>query len=609
MSDFDKSRFNFEELFDAPEGVPLPDDGENDDRTDSALKSRTESFAAADNLNWLDGQLDNAEGENSRFNPRVDIAASPSSPRRTPEPLEEGEGSIRDKAVSVLSDMGGGIQESYKQIPGGVLDAVNSILKLTETISPPELGGVQFFNFDGEWDFELLNAEELARRREQGEGFQLPTTPDPKTTTGGLTRAISQFLVPYAKASKVLKVRQATTTTGTVGRAMAAGAVADFLAFEGQEERLSNLVQEHLPEEAQNIVTDYLAADEDDSELEGRMKNAIEGLALGVVGEAFFQGIRTFKHWRRLRRDANSKELEAEAIRTAEAEQVLRDAGQLNRLGDTREGAALTQRINRKAKAAVAETETGVPDQVTAKALKPKGFVHTDAVGSGQYTATKINPDGTFSEKAFSNKNEAMAWAGTSKLSLPGTVQEAKVEATIGGLINEAPAGGAAKKDSLTTANEPIPPSQAMAKEASVVGTLTRSFPGIHMDQPRMDLREAVEMYSSSYFNDINEWARHGKAPKPRTKEDLQRLSRAIRALYEGARPLAQDTVVYRGQRGLALPDSGFVSVTTRRKIAKDFAGEENVEEIVLPKGTRVVNLAEGGFKDSSGNTSNPSPT
>ena len=60
---------------------------------------------------------------------------------------------------------------------------------------------------------------------------------------------------------------------------MTAGFVSDYISFGGQEERLSNLIN---GTSLQNPVTEFLAADPDDNELIGRLKNSIEGALMEV---------------------------------------------------------------------------------------------------------------------------------------------------------------------------------------------------------------------------------------------------------------------------------------------------------------------------------------
>jgi len=77
------------------------------------------------------------------------------------------------------------------------------------------------------------------------------------------------------------------------GKYAVAGAVADFTVFQGHEQRLSNLIQE-VPA-LQNPVTEFLAADEEDPELVGRLKAAIEGAGLGIMVDSVLIGIRAVR--------------------------------------------------------------------------------------------------------------------------------------------------------------------------------------------------------------------------------------------------------------------------------------------------------------------------
>ena len=148
----------------------------------------------------------------------------------------------------------------------------------------------------------------------------LPDTPDGRlfgesnSVVGGVVEGIAQFSTAFipvvgaiSKANKFSKVgrtfrglstaaeraRRAATGSGrliSLQRAAVAGVAADALAFDGHETRLSNLIQEH-PNLA-NPITEFLAADENDSEIEGRLKSALEGLGLGFAVDGATTAIR-----------------------------------------------------------------------------------------------------------------------------------------------------------------------------------------------------------------------------------------------------------------------------------------------------------------------------
>lgn len=118
-----------------------------------------------------------------------------------------------------------------------------------------------------------------------------------ETVAGSLVEGVTQFLVPYGGIAKGVK---AASQLGRVGKAftrknkkgedvlnwkgiLASETATDFIAFDAQEARLSNLINSFPA--LRNPVTEFLEAKEDDGEIEGRLKNSLEGLGLtGAVG-------------------------------------------------------------------------------------------------------------------------------------------------------------------------------------------------------------------------------------------------------------------------------------------------------------------------------------
>ena len=120
------------------------------------------------------------------------------------------------------------------------------------------------------------------------------------TTAGSAVEGISQFMAGFVPIFGLAgKVGKATTLTQKALKGVAASAVTDFTVFNGQEQRLSNLIQD-IPE-LQNPVTEFLAHDEDEGEIEGRIKNVLEGLGLEAVGLGFIRGLRAMKKAKRIR--------------------------------------------------------------------------------------------------------------------------------------------------------------------------------------------------------------------------------------------------------------------------------------------------------------------
>lgn len=129
-----------------------------------------------------------------------------------------------------------------------------------------------------------------------------------KTVAGGAVEGISQFVTGFVpifgwagRAGNLAKAGSLTqkALSGTVSRGAIAGAVTDFTMFNGQEARLSNLI-ESVPE-LQNPVTQFLSHDDEEGEIEGRLKNVLEGLGLEAVAFGFIKGLKAMKKGRQAR--------------------------------------------------------------------------------------------------------------------------------------------------------------------------------------------------------------------------------------------------------------------------------------------------------------------
>ena len=152
-----------------------------------------------------------------------------------------------------------------------------------------------------------------------------------KTMAGGAVEGIFQFATGFVplfgllgkagKARGVLSqlprhraIGGATSKvlTTDIGRGVVAGGITDFTFFNGQEARLSNLIQQ-VPE-LQNPVTEFLAHDADETELEGRMKNVLEGLGLEAVAFPFIAGLKAIKRGRTVKEKGGTPQQQAEVV-------------------------------------------------------------------------------------------------------------------------------------------------------------------------------------------------------------------------------------------------------------------------------------------------------
>ncbi len=121
----------------------------------------------------------------------------------------------------------------------------------------------------------------------------------------GVGKSFDKAIEGARAAGKVGKVAGLNTARGAV-----AGAITDFAVFDGNEERLSNLIQSN-PALA-NPITEFLAADEDDPEIIGRIKNVLEGAALGAMIDPLVESLSAHRAVRKMRQEGKSAaEIEA----------------------------------------------------------------------------------------------------------------------------------------------------------------------------------------------------------------------------------------------------------------------------------------------------------
>jgi len=144
------------------------------------------------------------------------------------------------------------------------------------------------------------------------EGGELPNIPEDESGLKPMVRDAAHFvtgMLATVGPLKALRIPAILGLTGRVGGAVGtameyemAGAITDALTRDPHEERLSNLIQSY-PILA-NPVTEYLAASPDDTNADGRLKNALEGLGLGLVTalpEAFVRSLRALRAARQAR--------------------------------------------------------------------------------------------------------------------------------------------------------------------------------------------------------------------------------------------------------------------------------------------------------------------
>jgi DNA-directed RNA polymerase subunit F len=146
-----------------------------------------------------------------------------------------------------------------------------------------------------------------------------------RTIAGKLVEGLVNFGVGFVPFGAGLKAVSAAGKLGRVGKALAnpivrgaaAGALTDLTVFGAHEGRFVDMFQDTALDGA---VVDFLATDEDDSEVVGRLKQAVEGAGIGFAFDAVFTVARTMRSAVKARRAATEAGATAEEAARAARE-------------------------------------------------------------------------------------------------------------------------------------------------------------------------------------------------------------------------------------------------------------------------------------------------
>jgi len=218
----------------------------------------------------------------------------------TPPQLPEPEAPAQDVEASQTEE--GGMMDAvgnfFKELPmavvGGVGDAVNNTVgaarDLGKLVGIPDMGALQLTDKEGNFKPTFLSQEELEAAG--GISHALPEVDAQENTGAGMVRAITTFAAGFIPAAKGLK---AVGMAGAAARGLVGGAVADAVVMDPHQARLATMLNEVPVLKA--IVPDYMADNnpENESAWEGRMKNAIEGMGIGLAAEGVLKLVKAYK--------------------------------------------------------------------------------------------------------------------------------------------------------------------------------------------------------------------------------------------------------------------------------------------------------------------------
>ena len=161
------------------------------------------------------------------------------------------------------------------------------------------VGGLEFGDKDGKVTFKDFIPKYVPPSKWKSEKYsdkrQLPIFHQPEGLAENMTESATRFLSGFIGPNKFFKaVGLSGGLLKTAARGLAAGGISDLTVFDPNEGRLSDMLVEFDSPVLNNAVTQYLATDEDDTEMEGRVKNVLEGMLIGGPLEILF-GLKAFK--------------------------------------------------------------------------------------------------------------------------------------------------------------------------------------------------------------------------------------------------------------------------------------------------------------------------
>ena len=198
----------------------------------------------------------------------------------------------------------------------GAKEAIRETLETLEGLSDAAeenlpMGGLTFGSEASNGFIEYLNPEEYKKKiggdLEKDEGlFQqaadlIPESGEPEGVVGSLSRGVSQFVTGFVGGGYVLKGlgwAKKAKDGYNIGRSFVQGGIADFAVFDEHEARLADFIIDAFPA-ADDTFLAYMAADETDTMIEGKLKNVLEGSLLGGTAELLFKSIRMFRGTRK----------------------------------------------------------------------------------------------------------------------------------------------------------------------------------------------------------------------------------------------------------------------------------------------------------------------
>lgn len=229
--------------------------------------------------------------------------------KEIPEGQESSTFDINNDGSVGFGDVLSGLGDVLLSVPRGVLDAGQGVIDTVDMAT--NWVGIDIPDTDINF---LGDSKTMVGRGAQGlTNFLAGFVPIAGQISKGAKGV--QFLSKAAQAAKTTKKGAAAVV---VGRGAVAGGITDFAVMDAEMGNLSTMIQDTPALQGlQNPITEYLAHDGDDSELEKRIKNVMEGAGLGIFFDGMIESVKAIRAGQRVRRAGGTPE-EAAAARDAE---------------------------------------------------------------------------------------------------------------------------------------------------------------------------------------------------------------------------------------------------------------------------------------------------
>lgn len=117
--------------------------------------------------------------------------------------------------------------------------------------------------------------------------------PAPQTTTGNFAEGAAQFTAGMIGFGKFLKIGEGVSLASKVGTSLLQNGGVSAVVFDGAGQRLSDMLEQN-PTLAPYVPA-FLQSKPGDTDIEGRIKNAIEGMVVGPAADALMWSLKGFR--------------------------------------------------------------------------------------------------------------------------------------------------------------------------------------------------------------------------------------------------------------------------------------------------------------------------